>query len=505
MSTSIGTNESGKVVSDCWVIFKQPSRASTANPYQIQYRETNQYDNANKKKYGAAYTKWSSWKNAVAVSGIALNATTNPDSWQKANKAVNTSSDYQKVLNLKDKQLASGIIARVYQFRIRTYNKKTNRHGAWVTQQLTIRRAATMTGDAVHLSNGLLLGFNLKWGGDAGTFNVTSVNVNGKNILSKSVTGAKLTVVKHRTASTHPPAPAAGYTGYNCTIPKSAFTATGYAALGSAKKVTITAYYKTPAGVVTYFGNKAGAEMPILNEDIDIATPVINAHVYKNTGEVSLTAKKGQSSDVVGALTFTLEYFDDENKKWTSLKSTLSNTSPNSSSWYSYYAPPLNARLRAWVNFYGAAKDDYKKSKVIEFSNTTLGLFTLSNFGYIEPDEIATVIGNPELTISRKPIVSTYRCFGRKAPVVAFGDAVERSITLKGTVFRKMTSSEKSASGYDDQHANTDAWKRVIEEPKTRLLRTPDGKSYTVVINSLDITRKHADLADITVTMTEVG
>lgn len=513
MSTSVGTNESGAVSSDCLVIFKQPSRASTADPYQIQYRVINKYDNANKKKYGADYdSTWAAapWKNAIAVTGISLNSTSDPKYWQKSNRAVNTSSDYQSVLNLKNTVLSSGTVARCYQFRIRTYNKKTNRHGAWVSSSaLTINRAATMTGDAVHISNGLLLGFNLMWNGDKGTFNVDSVKVNGTEILLNKISGAQLTVINYRTSETHPPKPASGYTGYNCLIPKASLTKAGYAALQSATQVKITAYYKTPAGAKTYFGDKSGAVMPILNEDIDLAKPVIVSSFYADTGRAYIKAYKGESTDVVGKAVAHMQYFDERSSKWVDVKQdsvegTVATVTAkgvaNEVPLFYRFSPPFNARIKAWVNFYGAAKDGYVQSNVVQFTNAVGNLFLITNANDLTHDELATLVGEPELTVSREPIKSIYHCFNRRDPVVAFSGNVERKLTLKGFVF-------DVPDGNDGilHYATTEQWLKIADKSKLRTLRTPDSRVFKVAIDSVDINRRFIDQSEITVTMTEVS
>ncbi|MGN0037597.1 MAG: hypothetical protein ACI36Y_00470, partial [Coriobacteriales bacterium] len=92
MYRTIFTGENGKFSTK--VGFRQ---SATTFPYQVQYRSRSRYTKANAKVKGATWTKWGSWKNAVAVSGIAKDATesSNPvNKWLKANKGVNRKSKY---------------------------------------------------------------------------------------------------------------------------------------------------------------------------------------------------------------------------------------------------------------------------------------------------------------------------------------------------------------------------------------------------------------------------
>ena len=74
--------------------FKQPGLSF---PYQIQYRQRSKYTEEIQNSKGAEYSKWTDWKNAVQVGGIPIDSTETAlpaNSWNKANKGVNTTSDY---------------------------------------------------------------------------------------------------------------------------------------------------------------------------------------------------------------------------------------------------------------------------------------------------------------------------------------------------------------------------------------------------------------------------
>lgn len=510
MSAAVGTNEAGQVTSDCLVTFKQPSRAKTADPYQIQYQIIYKYTAANQKSKGAEYNQtWAqaTWKNAVAVTGIAINATTNPDTWQKANRAVNTSSDYQSVMNLKGTKIASGYVAALYRFRIRTYNKKTNKHGAWITSgALTINKAAVMEGDAVHVANGLLLGFNLNWD-MGGTFNIDSVKVNGAEILAAKVSSAKLSTANLRTSQTHPPKPASGYTPYNCRIPTSAFKPGGYDALSSASSITITAYWKTEQGVITYFGNGKGATMPILNDDIDAAPPRVVVDVFNDGGYVRVRAYKGEASDIIGKLTIALSYKNPTDGKWTNvsaLKTTgdVTKLTDVSNPFEAYFYAPLNTELKAVATIYDAEQGNSAKHTEY-FEIGTRGMFILNDMSSWT-SQCATMYGDPELNQSRSVIKSTYACFGRDKPVVSFSGATERKIVLKGTLCKTMDAAERNATGYADKYATVKAWLDASETAKRYMFRRPTGDVHTVALDSVDVTQSDDEIASVTISMTEV-
>lgn len=140
MSTSISTGESGTFSRK--VGFKQ---SSTTYPFQIQYRQRSRYTAANAKAKGATYTNWSNWKNAVAVSGIAKDATESQkpvNTWLKANKGVNTKGTYQTFMEFSSYLIPDTYDCRQFQFRIRTINKSKAKHGSWVTQTLTVYKRA---------------------------------------------------------------------------------------------------------------------------------------------------------------------------------------------------------------------------------------------------------------------------------------------------------------------------------------------------------------------------
>ena len=93
MSTTLYTAQNGKFTRK--VGFKQNS---TTYPFQIQYRNRSRYTPAYAKRKGASWTNWTNWKNAVAVTGIpidAIEATKPINKWMKANKGVNKNGSYQ--------------------------------------------------------------------------------------------------------------------------------------------------------------------------------------------------------------------------------------------------------------------------------------------------------------------------------------------------------------------------------------------------------------------------
>lgn len=72
------------------------------------------------------------WKNAIAVSGIAKDATETAkpsNTWMKANKGVNQNGTYASFYTFSGYQIPEGFDARQFQFRVRTFNKATAKHG----------------------------------------------------------------------------------------------------------------------------------------------------------------------------------------------------------------------------------------------------------------------------------------------------------------------------------------------------------------------------------------
>ena len=127
MCEKLYTGENGKF--SMKVGFRQKSKAY---PFQIQYRVRSRYTQANAKKKGANWTAWTVWKNAVAVSGIAINATETAkpvNRWMKANKGVNKNATYATFYTFSGYQIPAGYDARQFQFRIRTFNKAKAKHG----------------------------------------------------------------------------------------------------------------------------------------------------------------------------------------------------------------------------------------------------------------------------------------------------------------------------------------------------------------------------------------
>lgn len=164
---------------------KQPK--GNTNGYQIQYREHSRLIPSKVKKKGAEWTTWSSWKNLIEISTVnsqthvktvlvAANSTKNPDTWLNPNVKANTKTSYLVFYKFSNTKIDATYDARSYQFRVRTYNAKTKKHGSWITQTLYVYKKAIVEDTTVHVGpNGsMIFDLNYKWDRD-GTVVISSV------------------------------------------------------------------------------------------------------------------------------------------------------------------------------------------------------------------------------------------------------------------------------------------------------------------------------------------
>lgn len=207
MFTGIYTNESRYFTRK--VCFKQPSRTDIS--YQVMYRVRRHYTATVAKTKNAEWTKWSAWVSPYGMSYrndkgkyVEVKRDYSPPSskyWLQGNHVYAKNSTYNVFIdwtteNGRGKYVGGDHDKVEYEFQVRTYHAKTETHGEWVKQVLSVWRIATVKDEVLIGANGggLQIDFNYLNYTNTCSVKVKSItDSNGVNILKKEISKAPTT------------------------------------------------------------------------------------------------------------------------------------------------------------------------------------------------------------------------------------------------------------------------------------------------------------------------
>lgn len=512
MALSAYTAEGGSISSNLYIGFKQPSKASTADPYQIQYKVRYTYTAANQKKKGAVYTyAWDklTWRNArkFTKSNVVhdvgeLDKKFSVNSWECANKPVNTAGDYATFINLKDKKVASGYAAVHYKIRVRTYNKKTNKHGEWsYSETLTVYKAASMQDEVIHrnVDGGMLMDFNYAWDLGGNLVIEKVLDSNSVNILKSKLT---MTVDEdtNRTTASNPPKRSGWTPGEVRLLPEKLTRAPEYG-----EYLYVTAYYKTTKGAMTYWKNKAGAKCQVANEDLELDPPRLVVNKNTASGLVIASVYKSDAMDLITKVSASASYeLNGEtvsiSPKWTDGK--LADMTTDNPVKY-YFMAPLNVALKVTASFSSTYSTSGPATTQVRSTSKTVMLKNAGCF-YLNSESVrlrcACVVGDWDVSEGFKGKSTIQEVVGRSNPFAVFGTSRTHEITLKGSLIEDY----KLVDKYNLEYGTYAKWKNIAEHPGVYTLRTPMGDVIKVAVTSVDLSRRNTKFTDLQVTMTEV-
>lgn len=482
MCTKIFTKEGGGYsISFC---FKQTSKT---NPFQIQYRYKHRYTTAKQKEKGAKYTGYTSWKNAIEMTGVAYGSTKSANEWLKANRGVVKSGTYNKFLTRSGKSIGADYDAQYWQFRVRTYNAKTKKHGEWVTSDtLCIYKAAKIVDETMHRTpdGGIMFDLNYIWD-KGGTMLIDSIkDSTGRQLLKNKITRA-LSKDSNRT-STSKPALRSGYTPGEFEVKASELKR----AVEYGEKLTLSVYYKTKDGAKTYLSCTT-----VSNEDTSINLPTKEIEKYLGAGLVYVRIYKSDADDVIeyASATATYEY---NGKKYTirpyyqKINLKVKDTTTCIAEFR--FRPPIGLECSYKVT----VSNDYKSSRTLRFTES-IG-YNHFVFNSLSEDEVyASLGGNAKLSMTTQRVTELGLPHGRSLPIAFFGNGAQNELTLSGVIVEGNT--------YDtSKYGKFEWWNKLRTQQGLFCLRCPNGEMYDVAITKVDISSEHDGLREVTVTMMEV-
>lgn len=508
--------------------FKQP--ANRKDPYQVQYRMHSRYIPSAAKTKGAEWTAWTAWKSPMPSVSKQVNGVTksvpkgtdsNPNTWGIPNLGINNHSTYvifytyNQVWNSTD----ASFDARCYQFRVRTINEATHKHGEWVySEGLYIYRSPRMRGTSTDPAiyagdDGQLMFFcNLRYAHRGGTFTFTDIrDSSGRNLLKKAYT-AKMIVDTQRTSSSVPPK-VDGFLPRSCRIPISALKRgikpgetlyfsqqCGFDA-GSSGGGLAAMHTNLPSsnptkgvGGIAYFGRTVRTE--------DVQINGIKLVLTKNIDKGFVTArvyKASDPNDSIKSLTACL-YYTYNGKNYTVMphytKLYLSrNSTTQCIGQFVFSKCPLGIKLGV-----KAVARNPQGSKA-EAKNA----ITLDNaFWYIQNESNPSSLGaclqwNCKIE-NNTTINNTIELpYGRTKPFVAYGDGTTREMTISGEI------PKKTQHPLFSQYASKEAWIKIQNNLGIYLVRGADSQMYKLAVTEVQLSEQDdSEILKVKIRGTEV-
>ena len=478
MATKIYTGENGKFTR--YVGFKQNSKTY---PFQIQYRQRSRYTSANARIKGAQWTNWSAWKNAVAVSGIAKDATESAkpvNKWLKANKGVNKKGTYQTFFTMSSYQIPATYDARQFQFRIRTINKSKAKHGNWTTQTLSVYKRAAVVDETIITASdgGMKIKFNYIWDRTA-NIQVNSIKDSaGRELLKKDFTSA---VQSAYLTSQTSPTPRAGYQGGQVLIPMSRLKRR----IVVGETLTLGVNFTTGDGAPTPLTSGTVIEP---RRDIPMT---INRTWDEERGLLTVTATNNDSvrlADVCCNVSYTYN-----GKSYSAAAVSVSKNLAAGGTSTFYFFPPIGIPLTLYI----------KEEDVLDYKDAeTAQTFTVTAKGYRFNKTNSLSIcgvawGNANYEINSEPQFETALPYGRNNNVIFYGQGNTNSITFGATLVDK-------ENCYGGSYARKLAWDTVRNNQGVYYFRTNKGDMYKVGMTSVNLNHETKDLYELQVEMLEV-
>lgn len=468
---------------------KQTSRAYG---YQVQYRHSSRYTKANEAKKSAKWTANSSWKNdrAFTSGGItyAVGSTYDANNWGKCNIGVNKTSTYHAFDQFTNSYVGDGYDCRSYQYRVRTYNPKTNTAGAWVySDWLYFYKAAIVENFTLHRSidGGLLLEYNYQFDRGIKLVLQSVTDSEGRDILEKQLSLAA-NYDSGRTASTVP-AKRAGYTpGVSSVQPSQLKRAPEYG-----EQMIIAGYVQTTDGAKTDIGGTYAVQ----NTDYDIDPPSVTVSDL-GFGFCRVVVRPTSTADVVTDVGCVCKYV--YNGKTYSVSPDVKSVADSGSGkvgTYTFYNVPVDIDLK----FTGTLKNGYDTiSKTTTYRNGKAA-FYLHMVG--KPTSYrASLEYNANYSLKSNMPYTLEMPHGRKLPWVAYGIGTETALTLSGDILAadQAPTDMLSTSSYA-------AWESVRNNQGVYLLRCPEGRMHKVAIQDVSISAEGAKVRSVSVTAAEVS
>lgn len=474
------TAENGKF--SATVGMRQPT--SKAYSYQVQYRWCYRYTLAQEKAKGATWTAWTAWKNPIAVSGIAKDATTDPNTWLKSNLGVGK-NDYQTVFSYSNVAMGASYDAFRVQVRVRTYDGKNRKHGDWVTSDaLYLYRRAEVRDECLVQAGAdcIDIDFNYKW--DRGrTLYVKSLVQGGRELMKATVAKApnndsargEMTDCPKRT----------GYSPGTVRL-KVGTDLKAMPALGS--DITVNAWLQTVDGAQT----KLDSPKRLISSDADLGEPRITFSYAQDTGALHVRAYKTDADDDLNSATVALSYSwngklyavraDSETRNLNVMNTTTAVLTAV------FKQCQLNNPLTVTVQFGNRYKK--KKSKVATYTIDT-GRFS-GLFGTGDQDGVAAyALGDMRPAFSSNREMQSELLQGYSRPLVVFGKGHTVDISLSFSI-NEQTNSINAYSGLK-------SWEKVMDNPGMYVYRGFDGRMHTVAVNKVNIGEPQKGARKVTV------
>ena len=480
MYRTIYTGENGKFSTK--VGFRQ---SSFTYPFQVQYRTRSRYTKANAKVKGASWTKWGSWRNAVAVSGIARDATESDkpvNKWLKANKGVNRKSKYLTFLTFSSYQIAEDYDARQFEFRVRTFNKAKAKHGSWTSQVLSVYRRASVRDETYYASpeGGLICDFNYAW--DRGySIQVNSLKDSGRRELLQKKVKTTANTDGQRSAATVP-ALRDGYIPGTVEIPLSKLkreVVPGEALSADMRFVT------EDKGATAFDSHE------VLDASPEISPMVLTPTWDEVTGVLTVSVAKSDPDDVIDQLGCTVSYT--YRGKNYSMEPVASSTDLAAAACGTFtFFPPLGTDLTV------KAKSSTYRSVRTDMAGTSLRAPGYRLNSHVDTGLCALCWAEPKVDVKSSASVETALPFGRKKQLAFYGEGSSTSLTLTAKVV------DGDADQYGGIYATRECWDKVSENQGIYTLRSAAGDMYKVAVQSVSVSKDTANLYDLSISMQEV-
>lgn len=482
--------------------FKQPS--SKKDPYQVQYRLHWRYTPAVAKKKSAEWTAVTPWKNFLAFttgsgsSAVTIDkgSTVYPDVWLKPNLGVNKNSDYV-VFGEISGTFSSNYDALSCQFRVRTYNQKSRKHGLWEESNwLKIYKSPRCREDLTFYAfndGSLVVKSNIKYGERGGVFEFSSILDNKNRNLLKKFTQVKMVKDTAR-SSTTTPQKVNGFVPASCRIPLSALKRgvsqneviwlnsddvfvgndIEYGRSELIKNAPSSAP-KRKVGVDTYRGFR------IQNTDVDIDPLRLVLKPDTNRALVQAWVYKSDADDLIDSLSAVLWYtYKGKNysikphyvEKNLKLKSTT-----KAIGYYIFIRCPLGIKLAVKAT----ASNSLGQTKTVKNAITLP-----SEFWYIQKEGNVSLGAVLQWNVNLRTRAS-YRHtmelpYGRTKPFVAYGNGLIKTFDVTGEV-----PTQTKDPLFNTKYASKDAWRNVQNNPGVYIVRGPDGVMYRMAITEVSL------------------
>ena len=464
--------------------FKQPGLSF---PYQIQYRHRSKYTDEIQNSKGAEYTKWTDWMVAVQVGGLPIDTTETAlpaNTWNKANKGVNTTSDYLTFYEFSNYKIPDSYQERQFEFRLRTYDKARNTHGIWSSYVLSVIKLPDIQDfQLLEQSNGYLtVLFNRKGYSKGMSFyagpmidnNIVNIN---QDTGPQKIYSSNSQRIQSRT----------GYTKQAVYLENLTRSVVG------GEFLDCDFHFEVDGFRIPFEGNY------LVN---DISQP--------DTAKVDIDESSITWDEQLGSYQVKVIYYSatTSKKKSCYLNYTYNGVKLTIQPAVSKTAYRSNARWEVLYTFYPPIGVSFTLEAQYEYTTASVYKATYSQpalqangyrLTFMNEVDGALVYGNTRYNINAVPTVVSSLPFGRNRPMVVFGKGETVNITLQGTIV--------DFSGcYGGNYGRRKAWEDISNRAnKLFVFRNHTGLWCKVAITNIQLEKTQTrGLYSITVNMMEV-